>query len=178
LTNQQEKYLLSTLTGSLGITKSIDNIFKSACMCLLLKAATMPGLKKRITLAAEPLVQTESHLLFNYYIDGKMRFLEVEIGEDAAELFEQNGLISRYEGAGHNLTLYVKKLHTVVGKDGAPVQWVSEVETEWHELKIFHSDMLHIVANHEYDLIGRVMGLIPYKPKAKVRHIGKYNVAV
>jgi hypothetical protein len=140
-------------------------------MCLLLKAATMPGLKKRITLAAEPVQKTEFYLLFTYVMDGRTRFLDLERGEDVAETLLMNGLIKRYSGAGKYLKMYVDRLHTVKGKNGEPVQWAVEVELEWKDISFFPSDVLHIVANHEYELIGRVMGLIPYKPKAKCRSI-------
>lgn len=141
-------------------------------MCLLLRAMTMPALKKRIALHPDhPFKKTEYYLLFTYYIDGEKKKLLLERGEDAAEVLFENGLISKYTGAGPYLTMYSKKMHTVAGRNGAPVQWAVESELEWKDIKLFNSDVLHIVANHEYELTGRMMGLIPYKPLGKKRRI-------
>ncbi|GEO08718.1 hypothetical protein [Segetibacter aerophilus] len=143
-------------------------------MCLILKAATMPGLKKRITLSAEPIKITEDSVLFQYLMDGRLRFLSLYKGEEAALFFYERGIICDYEGLGKRLKMYKKKIHCREDKTGTPVMWESQVEFTWEDVLMLHGyEIVDIAANWEYEITGRIAGFIPYRPKAIIRDMDR-----
>lgn len=141
----------------------------------LLENLCLPAIKAKITLPKEPVKITEDKILFTYYTEGKMRFFEVQRGEEAGELMLENGFIDSYEGTGKFFTMFQKSMITVTGKGGQPVQMVKHTKLDWFKIKFFESDIIHIAARHQYELTSKLMGLIPPKKKAKCRSLYQAN---
>jgi hypothetical protein len=137
-------------------------------MCETLRRAWVPKLKKKITVGKDPVMVTATSMIFQYNFEGHPKHYELKL-PDAAEVLYDRGLISNYEGKDNNVKIYKKTLHTFTLRDGAPVQMIDESEVSFDKLELFNSDVVDVVANWEYKLMGRFLGLIDYKPQGKIR---------
>lgn len=138
-------------------------------MCIVLEAVMIPGYKKKVRLPKVWYQQTQDTILFTYYFKGKMKWLELERGEDTAQFLLHHGKIKRYEGYGKNLKMYKHYTPDPTSEKETNIDWDLEVELEWKDIKFFNSDVIHFAAKYEYELKGRFLGLVDYKEPGKLR---------
>jgi hypothetical protein len=142
-------------------------------MCRALEAIVKPGIKSKIVVGRNPVNITTHSILFTYDFEGHVKNYELDL-EDAGEVLLNAGIISRFEGT----TFYKKRIVTVEGKDGTPLMWAVETEVDVKDIKFTADDVIHLMADWEYEKIGRFMGLVDYKPKAIRRSINSLKHAM
>lgn len=126
-----------------------------------------------ITLPVDWFKRTEKCFVFTYHIENRTRFIQIDLNEDGAEFFKENGFIDDYKGSGKNVTMFCNKTFYVSGKNGRPVEWKRSSVVSWDNIKIHPYDVIHLAAKHEFDITGSVLGLPLLKNKAKVRSMTK-----
>jgi hypothetical protein len=136
----------------------------------LLKNKSIKDLKKDITTGNQPYFITPRSMVFEYYLRGHAKQYEL-LFADAAEMLYHRGLITDYINTGESTRIFKKVLHTFVLRNGAPSQLVDEVELTFSQLELTQDDVIHIVANWEYDITGGFMGLTEYTQRTPVRRM-------
>jgi hypothetical protein len=132
------------------------------------------SLRKHITLPENDwFLTTDEGMLLTYFIDDTKRFITFNSREEVAEFLLQQGFIESYTGCGKSTRMYSKKIFTIEGKKGEPVQWIRRAELKWEKIKLNPSDVIYFASQHEFELqtspILSSIGLAPLtKPKGKV----------
>lgn len=100
------------------------------------------------------MAKTEDTVLISYYLDGLLMFLTLNRC-DVAPLLKQFGLIKRYEGSGESLKMYGLTAPKFK-KAGFTSDW-KETQVVCDDIKIFESDVIHLIACEEYEKIVELM---------------------
>lgn len=126
-----------------------------------------------ITLPVDWIKRTDKCFVLTYHIENRTRFIQIDFNEDGAEFLKENAFIDAYKGNGSNVKMFCNKKFYVSGKNGKPVEWERSTVVSWDNIKIYRDDVIHLAAKHEFEITGSLLGLSPFKSKAKVRSMTK-----
>lgn len=119
------------------------------------KAKSLRSIKSRLSLPKNWLSKTEDTVVINYCIDGHMKFLTID-RDEVPRILKEFGLITNYEGLGKNRRMYCSHVPDCKGSKGFTSDW-QETQVQCEEIKIYESDVIHLIACKEHEKIVRLM---------------------
>jgi hypothetical protein len=119
------------------------------------KEKSLLSIKKRLQLPRNWLAKTEDSVVINYYLGNRKLFLTLD-RDDVPRLLKEAGMITRYEGSGSNRRMYCSEVPLVKPGNSFTAEW-NETQVQCESLKIYESDVIHLIACREHEKIITLM---------------------
>lgn len=97
-------------------------------------------------------VRNETSIRLCYLKEGQFEYINLATVLEAAIFFRKHGIIDFYSCKGDEVKMFEKKLITVVGDKGQPVQHERLVQVRWQDIELNASQVQTLAAAHEMEI--------------------------